>query len=350
MVDLEVHVEALGEVRRLHEGRDPALDGHVAAQEVGRARHQPGRVGGEAARRVLGGQDRDREVLLELHVVVQVVVGQRILVPVVPEALDGTAHPDRGRIVVGPRGVQHQREGVPHHAAHRLADLDVHARLGGRVDLVRGPARGLETRRLLRVGLLGLEHRRARVGGQAVAVAAEQPVDGQPRDLAGQIPQGHVHRPDRPPRGVATAREERLVEPLSLQRILIHHEGLERAHQGLGVVLRATARRPQEGVAFQSIVGAEAEQAQLALPPELAGVAPVGGARDVVPREQGQRDVGDLHETPSRPRAGLLTVARGYTVSACPFLLDWAGDPLTALRPAPPRVGAPARRRRAALP
>jgi hypothetical protein len=76
VVDLEVHVEALGEMRGLDQRRDPTLDRDVPAQIVGGAGHEPGRIGREAARRVLGGEDRDVELLLELDVVVEVIVGQ----------------------------------------------------------------------------------------------------------------------------------------------------------------------------------------------------------------------------------------------------------------------------------
>src|SRR5438034_9760255 len=42
VVDLEVHVEGLGQVRRLHQRGDAALHRHVAAQEIGGARCQQG--------------------------------------------------------------------------------------------------------------------------------------------------------------------------------------------------------------------------------------------------------------------------------------------------------------------
>ena len=96
MVDLEVHVEGFGQVRGLDQRGDAALDRHVAAQEVGRLLGDPGRVGREAAGRVLGRQDRDVELLLQLHVVVDVVLGQRVLVPVVAELLD--RQPDAQRL------------------------------------------------------------------------------------------------------------------------------------------------------------------------------------------------------------------------------------------------------------
>ena len=92
VVDFVVHVERFGEVRRFHERRDPALHGHVAAQVIGGLVHEPRRVRRESAGRVLRREDRDREVLLELDVAQQIVVGQRILVPVEAELLGDLSH------------------------------------------------------------------------------------------------------------------------------------------------------------------------------------------------------------------------------------------------------------------
>ena len=110
-----------------------------------------------------------------------------------------------------------------------------------------------------------------------------------------------------------------------LERILVHHEGLERAHQGLGVELSASAGRAQEGVALDALVGAQREQAQLALAAELSGVPAVGGGRDVFPREQREGDVGDLHETPSPPA--------GRAVGAAPSVHRFRRGDSARLRP-----------------
>src|SRR6202008_399031 len=160
------------------------------------------------------------------------------------------------------------------------------------------------------------------VGGQTIPVRAEQAVNRQPRDLARDVPQGHVHRADGSPGGVTVAGTQGLIEALALERVLVHHEGLERAHQRLRVEVGAAARRAQEGVALDAVVGPEREEAELALAAELSGVPAVGRGRDVLPREQSKGDVGDLHEAPSRPRAGLSTLPRGYTDSRARFLLD----------------------------
>src|SRR5207247_11025223 len=61
----------LGEVGGLDEGRDPALDRDVAAQEVRRALEDPRRIAVEAADWEFGGENRDVELLLELDVIVE---------------------------------------------------------------------------------------------------------------------------------------------------------------------------------------------------------------------------------------------------------------------------------------
>src|SRR5882762_2017519 len=112
VVDLEVHVKGLGQVRRLHEGREATLDGDVAAKEVGRLVDEPRRKGGETARRVLGGQDGDGQMLLELDVAQEVVVREGILVPIKPQLLDGPSDAERLRVLVGPGRIEHDGEAV----------------------------------------------------------------------------------------------------------------------------------------------------------------------------------------------------------------------------------------------
>src|SRR4030095_5187907 len=128
--------------------------------------------------------------------------------------------------------------------------------------------------------------------------------------------------PDVPPGRLTAAREQRLVEAFALERILVHHQRLERAHQRLGVVLRPAARRTEEGVTLRALVGAQGEEPELALPTEAAGVSPVGGGRDVLPGEQRERHVGDLHEVPPARDAGFADCPRAYNDSGDPILLD----------------------------
>src|SRR6202000_1300586 len=109
VVDLAVHAEGLGQVSDLHQAGDAALDDDVAAQEVGSAAGDPGRVGGEGARADLGGAQRGARVPAEADVVVHVVGGERVLEPVVAEVLDRLADPEPFGGGVGPRGVEHQR-------------------------------------------------------------------------------------------------------------------------------------------------------------------------------------------------------------------------------------------------
>src|SRR5690606_26890474 len=72
VVDLDIHVEGLGQACRLGNRGDAALDGDVGAQIVGRLLHDPGGEGIEAAGRVLGRHDRDIELLPQLDVIVDV--------------------------------------------------------------------------------------------------------------------------------------------------------------------------------------------------------------------------------------------------------------------------------------
>ena len=80
VVHLQVHVEGFGEMRGLDQGRNPAFDRDIAAQEVGGAFENPRSITIEAADREFGGEDRNIELLLELDVIVDVLVGERVLV------------------------------------------------------------------------------------------------------------------------------------------------------------------------------------------------------------------------------------------------------------------------------
>src|SRR5207253_4336430 len=62
VVHLVFQVERLGEMRGLDQGGDAALDRDVAAQEVGGALKNPGRVAVEPGLRVLGRHQRDVEL------------------------------------------------------------------------------------------------------------------------------------------------------------------------------------------------------------------------------------------------------------------------------------------------
>jgi hypothetical protein len=123
-------------------------------------------------------------------------------------------------------------------------------------------------------------------------------VNGQPGDLAGQVPEGDVHRADGAQGGDPVALPQRLPQPLALQRILAHHHGLQVLDERFGVEVRAPHGRAQEGVALHAVVRAQGEQAQLALAREAAGVTSVLCGRDAVPREQRELEIGDLHVLP----------------------------------------------------
>src|SRR4030095_1858187 len=108
------------------------------------------------------------------------------------------------------------REALAHGAANRLADLDVYLGVGRRVNLVGGTALGLELHRFLRVRLLRGEDAGRGGGGHAVALRAEQPVDRLIGELAGDVPEGDVHRADRAIRRSAAALPEPPVEALAI--------------------------------------------------------------------------------------------------------------------------------------
>ncbi len=110
VVDLEIQMERFGQMSSLDERGDTALDSYVAAQEVGRAVDQPRHVCVHAGRRVFGGHDRDAQHLTQSHVVVQVLLCQRVLEPAVVELLQRASHAHRLVQRVAPHRVQHQLE------------------------------------------------------------------------------------------------------------------------------------------------------------------------------------------------------------------------------------------------
>src|ERR1019366_3562690 len=81
VVNLALHAEAVGQLRYLDERRDAAGHHHIPAQHVRGALKYPGGHAVEAARHVLRGEDGDVQVGGKLHVAVDVVLGQRVLVP-----------------------------------------------------------------------------------------------------------------------------------------------------------------------------------------------------------------------------------------------------------------------------
>ena len=121
----------------------------------------------QAALGDLGRHQRDRQLLLQAHVAVDVVDAERVLVPGEAEILDRLADLERFAVRVAPRRVEHQRHVGPDRIAHGGARRDVvgdrHAvapeRRGRRVQLVRLPALLLPVHRLVGVG------RRRRRGG-----------------------------------------------------------------------------------------------------------------------------------------------------------------------------------------
>ena len=87
-------------------------------------------------------------------------------------------------------------------------------------------------------------------------------------DLAGEVPQRRIHRADRAVADDARDQPHRAVDALALQRVLPHQHRLQRTDQLRPVHRRRIGRRAEEGVAFQALVGVDAQQAQIADGPD----------------------------------------------------------------------------------
>ena len=297
-------------MRGLQHGGKAALIRDIAAQIVGGALGQPDRIGLQSAGGKLRRHDRDIQLLAQLDVVVDVLVRHRIFVPVVAHLLDRTADAQRIGVAVAPGGIEHQPEVIAHRLANRRAYLDVLIRIARRMDLVGAPAVCLERLRLIDIGRDVGQHLRARIGKDRSAACAHQRVYRQLGDLAAQIPQCSVHRPDRAVADNARHQSHGAVDALALQRVLPHQHRLERPDKLRSVHRRGIGRGTQKRVAFQSLVCVDAQQA------EIAGgrgqrAKVIARRRDAVPRDDGQRYVVDLHvlQTPMRPVATGLVAA-----------------------------------------
>src|ERR1700722_5569003 len=220
-MDLEIHAESFGDMRRLHTGRDAAFETHVTAQEMGRLTQQPRRVLIEATERQFRSHQWDSQLLTKLLVAVNVPFRQGVLEPMEIEIFDDAADTNRGRIVIAPRGIEHQWIAVADRLAHRRADFDVLGPRMRRVDLICLPAARFEVQRLLAVLLGGAERLRTRVRWDAVAKRTEQLVDGKIGDLTGEIPQCHIDGADRANHRQSTATPNELIEPLAVEGILL---------------------------------------------------------------------------------------------------------------------------------
>ena len=300
VMDLVVHAEGLGEVRGLHQCRDAALYCNVAAQKISRLQHDPGLVGIEAGDGILGGEDRDRELLLQLDVVVDVLVGERILVPVVVHFLDGAADAHRRRIVVAPGRIEHDRV-VADGVAHRFADLDVFFPAGRRMDLVGGPAAFLEAHRLLGIFGRRRQHGGARIGRYRFAKGPEQAVDRLAHRFAQQVPERDIDGADGAHTAGALLLPQVLDHGFAVQRVPTHQHRLQVGDEPLPVGRRRIGGRAQEGMPLDPVVGEDAQQPERARAREAAVLAVLRG-RDVVPGEERQRDVGDFHGVVSHSR------------------------------------------------
>src|SRR5207245_4082818 len=120
---------------------------------------------------------------------------------------------------------------VADHLPHRLADFDVLAPGLWRVDLVGVPARPLVMPGLFGIGLARAVDLRAGIRPDLVAAGADEAMDRQPRLLPGDVPERDIDRADRAHRGGPGACPEKAIEPLAVERVLAHHQRLEKANE-----------------------------------------------------------------------------------------------------------------------
>ena len=133
------------------------------------------------------------------------------------------------------------------------------------------------------------------IGGDLVAAGADQPVDRQPRLLAGDVPKCNVHGAYRANRRDTGARPQQLVEPLAVERVLAHDDRLQKADQRRPVEARRVRGRAEKSMAFDAVISLNPEQAEIAFAGRPRGVVAVNRRWDAVPRKQRQADIGDLH-------------------------------------------------------
>ena len=103
--------------------------------------------------------------------------------------------------------------------------------------------------------------------------------------LADEIPQRHVGGADRAHAGMTLLAPEILHDRLAHHRVAPHQERLEMRDQRLAIGRGRIRGCAQEGVAFNSLVGDEAQKAERARARELAVLA-VLGWRNIVPGEE----------------------------------------------------------------
>src|SRR5215472_1794014 len=123
MMHLVIHPKRLGEMGRLNQCCDPALDCDVAAKDVGRLVHDPRSVHVEPADRELSCHDRNIELLLELDVTVDVLLDKWVLVPIEAERLGDPADAQGLLKTIAPGRIEHDPVIVADRFAHRFANL-----------------------------------------------------------------------------------------------------------------------------------------------------------------------------------------------------------------------------------
>ena len=301
------HVEGLGHARDLHPLGDAAHAQQIDHRDVDRPVLEELAERGDAVD-VLARGNGHRQRVGDRRQPRIVVVGRRIFQPEEVVRLD--ARPDVDGLLDPPElvDVAHEvdvvADGLPHHA-HAL-DLARGQRLGAALHLHLAEAHALEARAGFGEIVHGMRAHQgpARIGGHAVAMAAEQRGERLAEGLALDVPQRDVHRGEREPEDAAGPGAPRRLpelggDRLAAQRVLADGEARERIHR---FAQRPRQRAAEEGEADagQSLIGAELEGDEVA-----GGIAVVdahdqrvvGGGAD-----QTRGDVADLHRSPPRER------------------------------------------------
>ena len=176
------------------------------------------------------------------------------------------------------------------------------------MDLVGVPAGGLIVLGLLDISLDRAVDLRAGIGADLVAAGADQAMDWQPGGLPGNVPQRDIDGADRADRRDAGAPPQQPVEPLAVERVLVRQDRLQKADQAGTVEARRVRRGAQKRVSLDPLVGHDPQQAKIAFPRGPRRVVAVNRRGDAFPREQGQRDIGDLHARLSPGSNGSVSV------------------------------------------
>ena len=258
-MNLAHHIEPFGHVTKPDQRSDAAGHGNVASEYGSGVLRDPGSHAVEMAGGVFGGHYGDVQLLVELDVVVDIFLYQRVLVPVEVQFLNRSAHPECVSVLVSPHGVEHELHIRANSLAHRLGDFDVHLRVSVGMDFVGLPSHLLESDGLFRVLFGGFMVGGAAVHRHRLLAGSKQTVDRLSGYLAVDVPQADVDGADYVRRDRAVHLPHFPPDGADVLRIPAHHDRLDELHHALHEVVCAHTRRSQKGVARYAFVGLDGD-------------------------------------------------------------------------------------------